>query len=164
MIPASLPHVLAGEMPRPAKSKASCTKRPRYLITKVSTYLSFTPLFSCTHLLEIMGNEILLIIGFTVFSLIVTMAWVGGYLDKYQHTLQVRTFRKSSFLLGTERPPQNSFFCVESSNADFEICVGHPPRQNRGKQGVLRCKKYVSETMIPKSFSTGEYLLISSLS
>lgn len=35
-----------------------------------------------------MGNEILLIIGFTIFSLVVTMAWVGGYLDKYQHTLQ----------------------------------------------------------------------------
>lgn len=31
-----------------------------------------------------MGNELLLIIGFTVFSLVVTMAWVGGYLDKYQ--------------------------------------------------------------------------------
>lgn len=35
-----------------------------------------------------MGNEILLIIGFTIFSLVVTMAWVGGYLDTYQHTLQ----------------------------------------------------------------------------
>ena len=31
-----------------------------------------------------MGNELLLIIGFTIFSLVVTMAWVGGYLDKYQ--------------------------------------------------------------------------------
>ncbi|KAF6240190.1 hypothetical protein HO173_001800 [Letharia columbiana] len=35
-----------------------------------------------------MGNELLLIIGFTIFSLVVTMAWVGGYLDTYQHTLQ----------------------------------------------------------------------------
>ncbi|CAD6568805.1 MAG: hypothetical protein ASARMPRED_002062 [Alectoria sarmentosa] len=35
-----------------------------------------------------MGNELLLLIGFTIFSLVVTMAWVGGYLDKYQHTLQ----------------------------------------------------------------------------
>lgn len=40
------------------------------------------------YLIEIMGNELLLIIGFTIFSLVVTTAWVGGYLDKYQHTLQ----------------------------------------------------------------------------
>ena len=31
-----------------------------------------------------MGNELLLTIGYTVFSLIVAMAWVAGYLDKYQ--------------------------------------------------------------------------------
>lgn len=35
-----------------------------------------------------MGNELLLIIGFTVFSLFVTAAWVGGYLDPYQKKLQ----------------------------------------------------------------------------
>lgn len=35
-----------------------------------------------------MGNELLLIIGFTLFSLFVTAAWVGGYLDPYQKMLQ----------------------------------------------------------------------------
>lgn len=40
--------------------------------------------FFCIRLFNIMGNEVLLITGFTVFSLVVTMAWVGGYLDKYQ--------------------------------------------------------------------------------
>ena len=35
-----------------------------------------------------MGHELALIVGFTVFSLIVTAAWVGGYLDPYQRMLQ----------------------------------------------------------------------------
>lgn len=35
-----------------------------------------------------MSNELLLIVGFTVFSLFVTAAWVGGYLDPYQKVLQ----------------------------------------------------------------------------
>lgn len=37
-----------------------------------------------------MGNEIPLIVGFTVFSLVVTMAWVGGYLDKYQQYVSLK--------------------------------------------------------------------------
>lgn len=35
-----------------------------------------------------MGNELLLIVGYTIFSLLVTAAWVGGYLDPYQRKLQ----------------------------------------------------------------------------
>ena len=47
---------------------------------------------------EIMGNELLLIIAFTLFSLVVTMAWVGGYLDKYQqYVSHVPSFEKLSW-------------------------------------------------------------------
>lgn len=35
-----------------------------------------------------MGNELLLTVGFTLLSLFVTAAWVGGYLDPYQKMLQ----------------------------------------------------------------------------
>lgn len=35
-----------------------------------------------------MGYEILLIIGFTLSSLVIGAAWVGGYLDKYQSKAQ----------------------------------------------------------------------------
>lgn len=35
-----------------------------------------------------MGNEVILIVIFTVFSLALGFAWVGGYLDKYQSKAQ----------------------------------------------------------------------------
>ena len=35
-----------------------------------------------------MGHELALIVGFTLFSLFVTAAWVSGYLDPYQRKLQ----------------------------------------------------------------------------
>ncbi len=35
-----------------------------------------------------MGNELPIIIAYTSFLLVLTAAWVGGYLDKYQHALQ----------------------------------------------------------------------------
>ena len=35
-----------------------------------------------------MGHELTLIVGYTIFSLLVTAAWVGGYLDPYQRKLQ----------------------------------------------------------------------------
>ena len=35
-----------------------------------------------------MGYELPLIVGYTLFSLIIAAAWVGGYLDPYQKKLQ----------------------------------------------------------------------------
>ena len=35
-----------------------------------------------------MGHELAIVVGFTIFSLFVTAAWVGGYLDPYQKELQ----------------------------------------------------------------------------
>ena len=62
------------------------TALPRHVtksrMTKRGLYLYHRPF--AKHQLQIMGNELLLIVGFTIFSLVVTMAWVAGYLDKYQ--------------------------------------------------------------------------------
>ena len=35
-----------------------------------------------------MGYELALVVGYTILSLAVTAAWVGGYLDPYQKKLQ----------------------------------------------------------------------------
>ena len=87
----SLPHCLGGAnkcqdlsngAPR-ANNGRACT-RGLLIYPSHHYYLAYSLLSS----VKIMGNELLLIIGFTTFSLVVTMAWVGGYLDKYQHTLQ----------------------------------------------------------------------------
>ena len=62
-----------------------------------------------------MGNEILLIVGFTVFSLVVTMAWVAGYLDEYQQYVpldSILTF--SHFFLNFETCPRVQYMSQDS--------------------------------------------------
>ena len=68
-----------------------------------------------------MGNEILLIVGFTVFSLVVTMAWVAGYLDEYQQYVpldSILTF--SHCFLSFE-----TCFRVQNMSQDFVYTVQH---------------------------------------
>lgn len=101
--------------------------------------------FFCIRLFNIMGNEVLLITGFTVFSLVVTMAWVGGYLDKYQQYVFLESL--SILSQASKKCRQISFTprtcdtnCQKKKN---QSTSRHLPGQNRRKQGFLRSEEYV---------------------
>lgn len=102
-------------------------------------------IFFCIRLFNIMGNEVLLITGFTVFSLVVTMAWVGGYLDKYQQYVFLESL--SILSQASKKCRQISFTprtcdtnCQKKKN---QSTSRHLPGQNRRKQGFLRSEEYV---------------------
>ena len=74
------PHLGGGECQDISNGSRARTRRMCKKILRLPYSVSlFVRIYS-----NIMGNELLLIVGFTIFSLVVTMAWVGGYLDKYQ--------------------------------------------------------------------------------
>lgn len=79
-----------------------------------------------------MGNELLLIIGFTVFSLFVTAAWVGGYLDPYQKKLQNLALdkmgdnRASYGIKSTEPSPRTHEIMDRKANDLLEVPYLHP--------------------------------------
>jgi len=81
-----------------------------------------------------MGNELPIIIAYTTFLLVLTAAWVGGYLDKYQHALQDLALgrmgeNRASYGVKSEFPFSLLFFpCMwfggGAGKGGFELMVG----------------------------------------
>ncbi len=84
-----------------------------------------------------MGNELLLIIGFTLFSLFVTAAWIGGYLDPYQKKLQDLALdkmgdnRASYGIKSTEKIPRTHEIMDRKANDLLQAPYLRPRQETR---------------------------------
>ena len=78
-----------------------------------------------------MGNEVILIVVFTLLAIAVGFAWVGGYLDKYQSKAQEKALdamgeNKASYGLKGKFAPRTG--ACSGSLADPAVLPRHAQR------------------------------------
>jgi hypothetical protein len=101
-----------------------------------------------------MGNELLLIIGFTIFSLFVTAAWVGGYLDPYQKMLQDLALDKmgdnrASYGIKSKKDAPSTHEIMDRKAHDLlQVPYLHQRREIRM---LTRCKAIWVTTLVVRS-------------
>lgn len=101
-----------------------------------------------------MSNELLLIIGFTIFSLLVTAAWVGGYLDPYQEMLQDLALdkmgdnRASYGIKSKKDAPRTHDFMDRRAHDLLQVPYLHPRQEIRM---LTRCKAIWVTTLVVRS-------------